>query len=117
MVDAIVSGNRKQAFKLLEEQRRLGEDSYKLFGLIVWQFRILLGMRDLFEREDNLTSDQIAKKLGIHPFVARKNLALIRRLSLAKLKQLHSQLLDIDLKTKTGQGDQDLLIDLFVGRN
>ncbi len=117
MVDAIVSGNRKQAFKLINEQRRLGEDSYKLFGLIAWQFRILLEMRDLYEREDNLSSDQMAKQLGIHPFVAKKNLYLVKRLPLAKLKQLHQQLLDIDLKTKTGQGDQSLLIDLFVGKS
>jgi DNA polymerase-3 subunit delta len=117
MVDAIVSGNRKQAFKLLEEQRRLGQDSYKLFGLITWQFRILLGMRDLFDREDNLSSDQMAKKLGIHPFVAKKNLYLVKRFSLNKLKDLHRQLLDIDFKTKTGQGDQDLLVDLFVGKS
>lgn len=114
MVESIVAGDRKQAFKLLQEQRRLGEDETKLFGLIVWQLRILLEMRDLYEREDNLSSEQIAKKLGIHPFVAKKNLYLVKRFSLAKLKQLHQQLLDIDLKTKTGQGDQDLLVDLFV---
>jgi len=116
MVEAIVSGNRKQAFKLLNEQRRLGEDEPKIFGLITWQFRILLEMRDLFDREDDLTSDQMAKRLGIHPFVARKNLYLVKRFSLNKLKQLHKYLLDIDHKTKTGQGDQSLLVDLFVGK-
>ena len=46
-----------------------------------------------------------------------KNLYLVKRLPLVKLKQLHSQLLEIDLKTKTGLGDRDLLVDLFVGRN
>lgn len=114
MVGAIVAGDRKQAFRLLQEQRRLGEDETKLFGLIVWQLRILLEMRDLYEREDNLSSEQVAKKLGIHPFVAKKNLYLVKRFSLTKLKQLHQQLLGIDLKTKTGQADQSLLIDLFV---
>src|SRR3989339_208642 len=49
MVEAIVSGNKKQAFKLVTEQRRMGEDDFKLFGLIVWQFRIILQMRSLFD--------------------------------------------------------------------
>ncbi|MFH1292310.1 MAG: DNA polymerase III subunit delta [bacterium] len=116
MVGAIVSGHRKQAFKLLQEQRRLGEDEFKIFSLITWQFRILLEMRDLFDRKDNLSSDQIAKELGIHPFVAKKNIILVKRYPLFKLKQIHEQLLDIDYKTKTGQADQSVLIDLFVGR-
>jgi len=116
MVESIVAGDRKQAFKLLQEQRRLGEDETKLFGLIVWQFRILLEMRDLFDREDNLSSNEMAKELSIHPFVAKKNLFLVKRYPLFKLKQLHKQLLEIDYKTKTGQADQSLLVDLFVGR-
>ena len=114
MVDAVLSGNKKQATKLLEKQRFNGEDESKIFGLIVWQMRILLQMRDLFDREDNIPSDQIAKKIGIHPFVAKKNLYLVKRYSQDKLKMLHNQLLQIDYKTKTGRGDQSLLIDLFV---
>jgi DNA polymerase III subunit delta len=114
MVEAVVSGDKKQATKLLNEQRRLGEDDFKLFGLILWQFRILLEMRDLFEREDGIPTEQMAKKLGIHPFVVKKNLYIIKRFSLSKLKQIHKQLLEIDYKVKTGLGDQSLLIDLFI---
>lgn len=117
MVEAIVSGNHRQAFKLLNEQRRLGEDDFKIFGLIVWQFRLLLSMRSLFESEDNITSDQMAKKLKIHPFVVRKNLALVKRYTLKKLKDCFEKLLQIDWQTKTGRGDQSLLIDLFISQN
>ncbi|MSU75319.1 MAG: hypothetical protein EXS55_02290 [Candidatus Magasanikbacteria bacterium] len=116
MVEAIVGGNKKQAFKLLNEQRRLGEEDSKIFGLLVWQFRILLEMGDLIEREVGLTSDQIATKLKIHPFVAKKNLAAARRRSLAELQAIYQSLLDIDIKTKTGQGGQSFLIDLFVAK-
>ncbi len=117
LVEAIVSGNRKQAFKLLSDQENLGEDKFKIFGLIVWQFRLLLQMRSLFESEDDLTSDKAAAKLKIHPFVARKNWVVVKKYSLVKLKEIYNQLLEIDIKTKTGQGDQSMLLDLFVGRN
>src|SRR3989339_599557 len=116
MVEAVVSGNRKQAYKLLTEQRRLGEEDGKLFGLILWQFRILVNLRSLFETEDNLTADQMAKQLGLHPFVVKKNLALVKRMSSARLKEIYEMLLDIDKKIKTGRGDLGLLVDVLVGR-
>jgi len=116
LVEAIVSGNHKQAFKLLADQENLGEDKFKIFGLIVWQFRLLLQLRSLFECEDDLTSDRAATKLKIHPFVAKKNWPIIKKYSLAKLKEIYNQLLEIDIKTKTGQGDQSMLLDLFVRR-
>ncbi|MFA5061615.1 MAG: DNA polymerase III subunit delta [Patescibacteria group bacterium] len=116
MVDSIIAGNRKLAFKLLQEQRRTGNDDMYIFGMILRQFRILIEMRDLYNREENITSDAVAKKLELHPFVVKKSLPLMKRYSLAKLKEVYKQLLDIDIKTKTGQGDQSLLIDLFVGK-
>jgi len=117
LTDAIVAGNKKLAFKLLDGQRQLGEEDGKIFGTILWQFRTLISMRDLFEREDIATSDALAKKLKIHPFVARKNWAVVKKYSLDKLRAVYKQLLDIDIKTKTGLADQSLLLDLFVGRS
>ncbi len=117
MVDAVVGGNKKLAFKLLEDQRMLGEDDTHLFSMIVRQFRIMLQLRDLFDREDNMTSDVLAKTLGLHPYVVKKSLPLVRKYPLSKLKDIYNQLLDIDIKTKTGQGGQSILLDLFVGQN
>jgi len=116
MVDAVVIGNKKLAFKLLSDIRRSGEEDGYLFSMIMRQFKILLQMRDLFDREDNLTSDMVAKKLGIHPFVSKKSLPLVKKYNLAKLREVYNQLLQIDIKTKTGQGDQSMLLDLFVGK-
>ena len=114
LTDAVAAGNHKQALLLLEGQRMLGEDDGKLFGTILWQFRIMMQIADLLEREENLTSDAIAKKLSIHPFVAKKNLALVKQYSMARLQAIYSELLETDIKTKTGLGDQSLLLDLFV---
>ncbi len=116
MVDAIVAGNRKLAFKMIEEQRRLGEEDGMIFGMVLRQFRILISMRDLFNRQENITSDTMAKMLDMHPFVAKKSLPFIKKYSLDKLKDIYNQLLEIDIKTKTGLADQSLLIDLFVGK-
>ncbi|MDO8509661.1 MAG: DNA polymerase III subunit delta, partial [bacterium] len=101
MVEAIVSGNHKQAYKLLEAQRKLGEDDFKLFGLISWQFKMLLQMRSLYDSEDSVTSDVAAKKLKIHPFVAKKNWAMMKKNPIKYLTNIYNELLEIDIKTKT----------------
>lgn len=117
MSEAVAGGNRKLAFRLVEDQRRLGEDDGYLFSMILRQFKILLQIRDMFEREDNLPSDEMAKILGLHPYVVKKSLPLVKRYSLARLKEIYGELLEIDIKTKTGRGGQSFLIDLFIGRN
>ncbi len=116
MVEAVVNGNKKQAFKLLEEQRRLGEDNFKIFSLIVWQFRILLSARSLFEASENMSSDAMAKELSVHPFVLKKNLAFIKRYNKKQLSDIYAQLLDMDFKAKTGQADLGLSLDLLINR-
>ncbi|MFA7654107.1 MAG: hypothetical protein WCX97_03655 [Candidatus Magasanikbacteria bacterium] len=116
LIDAIVGGNKKLAFKLLAGQRKLGAEDGQIFGTMLWQFRILMSMRDLFEREDVGSSDILAKQLKIHPFVAKKNWVAMKKYSMEKLQSVYKNLLAIDIKTKTGLADQSLLLDLFVGR-
>lgn len=116
MVDSIVAGNKKLAFNLLNEQRQIGSSDQYIFSMILRQFKILLQMRDFWERESGPTSDIIAKHLKIHPFVVKKSLPLIRRFSLSELQRIYDELLDIDIKTKTGIANQSLLIDYFVGK-
>ena len=115
LVDAIVGGQAKKAYGMIQEQYRKGEDAGYVFAMLLRQFRILLELRDLYEREDNLQSDALAKKLGLHPFVVKKSLPFVKRYTLQNLKDVYQKLLDIDVKTKTGQGDQSLLLDVFVG--
>jgi DNA polymerase-3 subunit delta len=116
LVDAIVAGQAKKAYEMIQEQYRKGEDAGYVFAMLLRQFRILLEIRDLYEREDNLQSDALAKKLGLHPFVVKKSLPFVKRYTLQNLKDIYQKLLDIDVKTKTGLGDQSLMLDVFIGQ-
>ncbi|MBT6819129.1 MAG: DNA polymerase III subunit delta [Candidatus Magasanikbacteria bacterium] len=115
LVDAAVSGQTKQVYKMIREQYRIGKDPHYVFAMILRQFRILIEIRDLYEREDNMPSDVMAKKLGIHPFVVKKSLPFIKKYNLEDLKKIYLKLLDLDIKFKTSQGDPSLLVDVFVG--
>lgn len=116
LVDAIVAKQSKQVYKMIQEQYNKGEDVQFMFAMILRQFRILLELRDLFEKEDNTQSNILAKKLGLHPFVVKKSLPLVRRYNMEELKNVYKQLLDLDIQIKTGQGKQEMLLDVFVGR-
>ncbi|MFA6486652.1 MAG: hypothetical protein WCT40_04805, partial [Candidatus Magasanikbacteria bacterium] len=89
LTDAIVAGNHKLAFKLLNGQRALGAEDAQIFGAILWQFRVLMSMRDLYERCD-MRSDEMAKVLKMHPFVVKKNLAIVKKYSTEKLKKIYA---------------------------
>lgn len=116
LIDAIVGKQPKHVFAMIEEQYRSGKDAGYIFAMILRQFRILLELRDVFEREGETQSGQLAKRLGLHPFVVKKSLPLVRRYPLSELEDIYERLLAIDIDTKTGRGDQALLIDVFVGR-
>jgi DNA polymerase-3 subunit delta len=116
LVDAIVGKQPKAVYKMIQEQYQKGEDAQYIFSMILRQFRILLEMRDLFERDDAIQSNVLAQKLDLHPFVVKKSLPLVKKYKMEELKEIYSRLLELDIQTKTGQGGQELLLDLFVGR-
>ena len=80
------------------------------------QFRIFLEMRDLLDREDGATSSDIAIRLGHHPFAVKKSLPTVKRYSFGALSRVYRDLLLIEEQVKTGRGQPDELLDVFVAR-
>lgn len=116
MIEAFVAGRREFGIRLLYELRQQGQDDFQIFNLLVWQFRSLLSIADLVEREPGVPADVIAGRTGLHPFVVKKSLGVVQRYNVATLRKLYEELHAIDFKTKTGLADQALLIDAFVGK-
>lgn len=116
LVDAIVGRQLKTVYKMMREQYRQGEDPTFIVLMLIRQFRIMLQLRDLFERDEAASSDAVAKRLGLHPFVVKKTLPIIKRYTLDQLRATYDQLLIIDRQTKTGLGNQSVLVDVLVAR-
>jgi DNA polymerase-3 subunit delta len=115
LVDGILSGQSKKVFTMIQEQYRIGQDVQYIFAMLVRQCRILLELRDLYEHAE-LNSDQLAKKLSLHPFVVKKSLPMVKQHSLASLQSLYRYLLEFDIETKTGYGSPETLFDVLVGK-
>jgi len=113
-IDAIAARDRKLATKLLAGHLKAGEPPLALLSMFAWQFRILLSLKDLAER--GMPSGEIARKLKLHPFVFQKSFAATQRFSLEELKELYKKIFALDLAFKTGRGNPDQLLYLFVGQ-
>ncbi len=111
--DALAKNNKKQALKLFKNQLLAGSDPSELFAKMIWQFRVLILVKEVLEK-NGYTSSEVAKELGLHPYVVQKSLPLVKNFSLPQLKRIYQLLLKTDIQMKTGEKNQELLLDLFI---
>ncbi|NCO05326.1 MAG: DNA polymerase III subunit delta [Candidatus Magasanikbacteria bacterium] len=117
LVDAILSKQHQQVFAMITEQYKSGKDAQYIFAMIVRQIKIHTQIKDLIDRTGETQHSSIAKQLGIHPFVVKKTLPQLNRYTMKTLINIYQELLRFDTKVKTGQGDAQTLLSIFVGRH
>ena len=111
-VDALARGDKKTALKMLHDHLEDGEDPFYLLSMYFYQFRNLVKVKPLADK--NIPPTEIAARLKMHPFVARKSLEQAQNFSWEKLKSLYNSLCEIDFESKTGKTDIQLALDKFV---
>jgi len=116
MVDALALGDGARALELV--QRSLRHDpkdpGFRLFTLIVRQFRLLLMTRDHLDRGGGSAGGNIAGALGVHPFVAGKLATQARRFRIDQLDLIMKRLQRYDQDMKTGRIEPRLALELLV---
>ncbi len=110
-VDALSSGNGKVAQKLLHRLIE-NEDPFSLWGMVVRQFRLLIQAREILDGRGN--KDDVARALGVHPFVAEKTTSQAGRFSIESLENIYHKLLVIDERVKRSQVTLDLALDTLI---
>ena len=110
-VDALSQGNGKVAQKLLHRLLE-NEDPFSLWGMVVRQFRLLIQAREILDGRGN--KDDVARALGVHPFVAEKTTGQANRFSIESLENIYRKLLRIDEQVKTSQVTLDLALDTLI---
>ncbi|MBD3311798.1 MAG: DNA polymerase III subunit delta [Candidatus Magasanikbacteria bacterium] len=116
LVDAIIARNAKDVFKMIREQYKNGKEPQYVFAMVLRQIRILIILRDLFERDSNMNSRDMSAQTKLHPFVVKKSLTFVKRYNLHELKSIYDDLLQLDVRIKTGQEKADVLVDFFVNK-
>ncbi len=112
MVEALGERNKEKAFNLLHKHLSLGENELYLLSMFIWQFRNLMQVKDLVEK--NVPFSHLSKILKMHPFVIKKTYYQAKLFHLNELKKIYQRLLKIDQDVKTGQIESSLALDVFI---
>lgn len=110
MVDALSKGDSGAAVRELTRLLDDDEPPLKVFGMVVRQYRILLGVKALA----GSPPDAAAKRLGIHPFAAKQAGRFASRFSEEDLKRVFDELAELDFQIKTGRREPDAALELFM---
>lgn len=105
LLDAAFGGDQETLERLLAIVSR-SEDPYKFFGLLASQVFALVAVKAGGQRRP----DEIAKDLGLHPFVVRKLGSLANRLSQSRLDEVVEVLASGDAQLKSTSAEPWTLI-------
>jgi DNA polymerase-3 subunit delta len=111
-IDALASKNKKQALSFLYKHIEGGDNILYLLSMIAYQFRSLLIIKELIEKNDSYPA--IVKKSGLHPFVVKKNYYLCSQFSFFELKKIYQKIFQADLDMKTGKVEPETALELLV---
>jgi len=112
LTDAISAKNKKTAISLLEEQYAAGLSDEYLLTMLIRQFKILLQIRAALDAKINPA--EIASRLKIHPYVAKKGALQAKNFSAPVLKNYLNSLVRLDFLNKTGRGDIKTELNLLI---
>jgi len=96
LLDSVFSGNEKRVHELIALLRER-EDPYQFFGLLSSQVLALLAITVAGSRR----SDDIARDMGLHPFVVRKLSIVANKLGKRSVEMLVDRLAHADERIKT----------------
>ncbi len=113
LVDAIGSRNGTTALDMLNLLLETS-DFIPIFSMIIRQFRLLIQAKEILD--DGGAERDIASRLHLHPFVARKLIAQGKKFDLDGLESIYHRLLTIDIKNKTGGMPGEVALDVMIAQ-
>lgn len=111
-IDSLTMGKKNEALRLIHKHLEKGDSPLYLLSMINFQFRNLLEVKDLMEK--NTPYYGIIKKSGLHPFVVKKTYSQAQRFTISKLKKIYQKIFQADLSAKTGKMDPEDALDLLI---
>ena len=114
LLDAVSGGQKDKAFGLLYNILRSGRDVFSIVSMMVNQFELMLDVAQFKEEGKNLA--QITEIMKSSEFRIKKAMGYTEKFTVSKLKQILSQLYEVDRNIKTGLLEPELALEILVGR-
>lgn len=112
LVEACAAGRSAEALRILTDLLVLGEPEPLLLSLLARQTRQILMAGDILRHGGR--APEIAKQLGVPPFVADKLIAQARRLGFQRCREILRRILLADFRSKTGEREPRVELELVV---
>ncbi len=109
-VDALSLRDGAAAYRIMRGVLARGEAPLIVMSMIARQMRLLIQAKE----NVRLAPDELARLLGVHPFVAKKVAQQVDRFSMAELEQAHIAVAEADFAVKTGRMEDVVALDVLV---
>lgn len=110
LLETAFAGNTKRALTIYRDQREQKVESAQIIAMLTWQLRVLAFIKTAAGR----SSEAIAKEAKLNPYVVRKSQSAAGRITFERLKQLISDLVLIDMRSKLESIDLDESLQLYL---
>ncbi len=111
-IDALALKNKKIALEFIHKHLEKGDSPLYLLSMINFQFRNLLIVKDLTEK--NLSPFAISRIAGLHPYVVKKTYFQAQKFTFEELKKIYQKIFEVDLAIKTGKLEPETALDLLI---
>lgn len=113
-LDAVSTNRKDIAFGLLHNIMASKGEVFSILGLLINHFELILEVKEF--KQDGMGSGEITSKLKINEFRIKKAMQFADKFTVEKLRSILSQLYETDRNIKTGMLEQNLAMELLVGR-
>ncbi len=112
MIDCIMDGKLQLALKLLSEMMILKEPVIKILTLISRHFSGVYKVKLMIEQ--GIATSEMAKRIGVAPFVVTKYIAQARRFSKPFIKAVMQECLELDARIKSSSINDWIALETFI---
>ena len=112
--DSIIDGNNEKSFYILSDMKLKGDAVPVILGSIIRVFTDLYSLK--LAADAGMTSDDAAKRFGMHPYVAKLRMAKARTVEKQALEAIISLCSQTDSMLKSSSADNYILIERLIIR-
>lgn len=111
-VEGVVMGNAYASFEALKSLQISGYDVFSLFSLLARQLRLMWYTKTLGQSRSS--QQDLARRLGAHPYAIKMASQQARHLSVGKIEKLLCIIADSEFAVKSGRRDPNQMLDWIV---
>ncbi len=116
LIDLSMRGDMSTLYDRVWKQYETGQSTMSIMAMLIRQYRIMIEMRDLEDREGYIAPNILATRLSLHPFVIKKTQPFLQGMTMPILRNIYSSLLRLDYDIKTGMIEPKSGLDIFFGK-